>query len=259
MKDCEKYQELISAMLDGEISAAEREELEAHVAGCADCAFVYSAFSALSEGLSHALEEPPERLRENVMAELRRDEIKKSSRRLSRPLKTLLAAAACMALAVGFWALGPGAAQKTEDSLLDAGQAAPAAEAPAVRNSAADEALPADEGDGAADSAAGPQSAGFMLQSAGEDDASPSEELSLENTGLEELQDFLSGRDSGLSKTETVQEPRWRLRLSGEESLIELYVYEGELYYSVEDSDTLYISALSPEDMELALLEERIS
>ncbi len=49
MNDCEKYLEMISAMIDGELSADERAELMTHVSACSSCRSVLSAFTALAE------------------------------------------------------------------------------------------------------------------------------------------------------------------------------------------------------------------
>ena len=89
MSSCEQVQELISRMLDEELTPTEAEVLRRHRESCPDCAAMYAAFHALSESLSQDLEEPPASLRENVMAELRREEIRqKHSRRSVWPQGT---------------------------------------------------------------------------------------------------------------------------------------------------------------------------
>ncbi|MBQ9249470.1 MAG: zf-HC2 domain-containing protein [Oscillospiraceae bacterium] len=97
---CSYYQELISRMLDEDLSPVEQGVLEAHLPNCEACAAMYKSFSALSQALEDQLEEPPESLRYNVMAEIRRAEIRKKNR-LSRPMKIILSTAACLALIVG--------------------------------------------------------------------------------------------------------------------------------------------------------------
>ena len=100
MSGCEYYQELISRMLDEDLSRDERAALAEHLGTCRECAAMYQAFSALSDTISSDLEEPPEELCDNIMAELRRSEIVRRNRRtgLSRQVKNLIAAAACAAL-----------------------------------------------------------------------------------------------------------------------------------------------------------------
>ena len=102
MTECEHYQELISRMLDDDLSKAERSALAAHVKSCPDCAAVYVAFRSVSEHLSSDLEEVPAAVHENIMAEVRRDSIraKNSVHRSHRAWHTVLTIAACLVLVV---------------------------------------------------------------------------------------------------------------------------------------------------------------
>ena len=59
---CSYYQELISRMLDEDLSPVEQNVLLAHLPNCEACSAMYKSFSALSEALEDQLEEPPERL-----------------------------------------------------------------------------------------------------------------------------------------------------------------------------------------------------
>ena len=52
MNECERFQEMISALLDGELSAEEEAELRAHMAECPDCAAMAAAFAAVSEAVA---------------------------------------------------------------------------------------------------------------------------------------------------------------------------------------------------------------
>lgn len=94
MNDCELYQELISRMLDADLTAEEEAALKSHLDTCMECKMMYEAFTGISGMIAESLEEPPEALCENIMAEIRRSEIKKKNRRL-RPILT---AAACFAV-----------------------------------------------------------------------------------------------------------------------------------------------------------------
>lgn len=98
MENCEAMQALISRMLDEDLDAAEQRELAEHLKSCADCRAMYEAFSALSGALQNDLAEPPESLRENVMAEIRREQIRARNR---RPWRYALAVAAMAALVIG--------------------------------------------------------------------------------------------------------------------------------------------------------------
>lgn len=105
MNACEYYQELISRMLDDELSNKERAVLAEHLSECSECAAVYSAFSLLSDAVAADLVEPPEELCEDIMAHIRRSEMRKRNRQqqrrfLSRPVKNAITAAACVAVLV---------------------------------------------------------------------------------------------------------------------------------------------------------------
>ncbi len=102
MSSCEKYQELISRMVDGDLSQKEQKELLAHIETCPECAALYQAISLLSEKISGELEESPLDLRDNVMAEIRREEIHKRNR-LPTILRAVMSAAACLAVIVGVY------------------------------------------------------------------------------------------------------------------------------------------------------------
>lgn len=97
MPNCEKYQELISRMIDFELSEAEAVELKAHVASCPDCRRLYAAFASVSDTIRNDLVEPPTALKKRVMAAVT-DAPEKviSIRRRGR----LIALAACLALVI---------------------------------------------------------------------------------------------------------------------------------------------------------------
>lgn len=91
----EKCIELISCLLDGELSESEEAEVREHIAACDECKSVYDAFAALSGSVSQ-LEEPPEGLHEDIMAAVSRERRKKPRVVWLRALS----AAACLALVV---------------------------------------------------------------------------------------------------------------------------------------------------------------
>lgn len=102
MSPCENYQELISRMVDGDLSAREEADLARHIETCPDCAALYQAFSTLSDRIGEDLAESPFDLRDNVMAEIHRAEIRRRNR-LPTILRSVLSAAACVALIVGVY------------------------------------------------------------------------------------------------------------------------------------------------------------
>lgn len=127
MKSCDYYQELISRMLDGDLSRAQRDELAEHVKVCPDCAAVYVAFRSLSEHLGEELEDVPQTVHENVMAEIRRDQIRRKNtvRHTHRRWHAVLTAAACLVLIVAAGLSFPKLAARKADSMT--AQPAPAA------------------------------------------------------------------------------------------------------------------------------------
>ena len=124
MSQCENYQELISRMVDGDLSAREEADLARHIETCPDCAALFQAFSALSHRIGEDLEESPFDLRDNVMAEIRREEIRRRNR-IPTVLRSVLSAAACVALIVGVY-LGVSITQG-KNLVTAAYEAAPAA------------------------------------------------------------------------------------------------------------------------------------
>jgi len=100
MSECQYYQELISRMLDKDLSKRERAAVMEHLDSCSECAAMYEAFSMLSNNVSANLVEPPEELTEDIMANIRRSEMIRKNRKTSRQLKTIIASAACVAVIV---------------------------------------------------------------------------------------------------------------------------------------------------------------
>ena len=102
MKDCAYYQELISCLLDRELTVEEGQDLAAHARTCPECQAVYTAFSSLSGMLSDDLIDPPEELGEYVMAEIRRDSIRERHKAPKLNGKVLsLAAVAVLVIGLG--------------------------------------------------------------------------------------------------------------------------------------------------------------
>ncbi len=215
------YQELISRLLDEDaaLTAEENRGLQAHLAECADCAAVYQAFSSLSDALGKDLEEPPARLRENVMAELRREEIRRKNRRRSSPV-AFIAAAAVLALAIG---LGPrlAAPKNSADSAVYTAQAAAGAvyaEEAQQRSFAADKSAESNAVYAAAADAPEAQT----------DPAAPAEE-DAEKHSLESLLLCLSGTESELDPDALGLSPLFLIDTDG--GVLEIYRYGGNLYY----------------------------
>ena len=97
----EPYQELISRLLDDDtLTDKENAALQAHLDECPECRLMYQAFKEMSGFLGGELEEPPTEMRENIMAEIRREEIRRKNQRIAARTG-LVAAAAVLILVVG--------------------------------------------------------------------------------------------------------------------------------------------------------------
>lgn len=146
MNSCTYYQELISSLVDGELSDEENEALMLHMNTCSRCNAMYAVFHDLSDILSEEPAPLPEGLHENIMAGVRRSELKKRNRRMRRVgLRTAMTAAACAVLVLAAAAtFDPGkradsVSIRTEEASQLRPSPSPAAGAPAP----ADYALPA--------------------------------------------------------------------------------------------------------------------
>lgn len=122
MNNCDKYQELISRLVDGELSRDEYAALDAHMENCAECSAMYAVFASLSDIIGGEDEPLPEDLHENIMAGVRRSAmINHNRRRLSKPVRNALTAAACAALVL-FASRGL-APEKAADTAISRNQA----------------------------------------------------------------------------------------------------------------------------------------
>lgn len=95
MIDCEKCREMISCLLDGELSQAEQSLVREHIAACPECRSVYDAFSAVSAQL-HEEEPLPDGLHEKIMSGIKAKPKKKTGIVWIK----YLSVAACLALVI---------------------------------------------------------------------------------------------------------------------------------------------------------------
>lgn len=95
MTDCEKCREMISCLLDGELSEAEQSLVREHIASCPECRSVYDAFSAVSEQM-HEEEPLPDGLHEKIMSGIKAKPKKKTGIVWIK----YLSVAACLALVI---------------------------------------------------------------------------------------------------------------------------------------------------------------
>ncbi len=103
--ECDKYWELLSARLDGFLSAEEEGELDAHLAVCPDCRAAGAQLAALQGAFSELEEvEAPEGFAQGVMDRIRAEEKPKVVPLFKRPqVRALAGLAACVALAIGLY------------------------------------------------------------------------------------------------------------------------------------------------------------
>ena len=92
MIDCEKCREMISCLLDGELSEAEQSLVREHIASCPECRSVYDAFSEQM----HEEESLPDGLHEKIMSGIKAKPKKKTGIVWIK----YLSVAACLALVI---------------------------------------------------------------------------------------------------------------------------------------------------------------
>lgn len=151
MRNCDYYQELISRSLDDELSVEERKALAVHLASCPSCSQMRQLMADISGLMEEDMEELPDGLHEDIMASVRRSEmIKRNGRtgrngknngrksiKISRPVRNILATAACMALVIAAAvSLNPG---ERAESVVMARSAANSTQTQTVTESAAPE------------------------------------------------------------------------------------------------------------------------
>lgn len=73
--NCEKYTQWLSAALDGELTAEQRRELDAHLAHCPDCATLFELLSANARTMREMDCEFPEGLHDRIMNHLPPQEV----------------------------------------------------------------------------------------------------------------------------------------------------------------------------------------
>lgn len=99
MNECERFEEMISALLDGELSAGEEAEVRAHMEHCPECRAMYEAFAAVGEAIG--TQEVPATLHSGIMEKVHAaDKASRTQHTIVR-LRPILAAAACLIVVVG--------------------------------------------------------------------------------------------------------------------------------------------------------------
>lgn len=99
MMDCEKAQELISLLLDGELPAEDEKAVREHIGRCEECRAMYEAFAAVSGAMRAETAGVPAALHESIMNGVRAAKMQRSG--LLVRLRPYAAAAACLVVVLG--------------------------------------------------------------------------------------------------------------------------------------------------------------
>lgn len=111
MSDCERWQELMSQMLDDEITPEDAAALRSHMRTCQSCQAMWNLLFTVSHTIQQDIVQPPVELSQSVMARVRAENArnteasgsgrsrKNRDRRL--PVWTRAAAAACLVVVIG--------------------------------------------------------------------------------------------------------------------------------------------------------------
>ena len=253
MKNCEYYEELIGAALDGEITAEEDKELRAHLESCEACRSFYEAMQAIS-GTDDALGDVPENFTANVMARVHETAApaekpakKKASIQRLVTRCGALAAAAAVAIWAGVTFSGTFAAKGASSTAREESEIAmySAAEDSAETETPAEAPAPA----GGRMMAAAPESAAA--------DSSVTVTVTAENGASDDavtLPDdgFFAGYlllDEGDTPTPE-RDCDYTITLdapNGTESVYRLWVEEESLIWQKTDGDAAHLSPASPE------------
>lgn len=260
MKNCEYYEELIGAALDGEITAEEDKELRAHLESCEACRNFYEAMQAIS-GTDDALGDAPENFTANVMARVHETAApaeKPAKKKVSiQRLVTrcgALAAAAAVAIWAGVTFSGTFAAKGASSTAREESEIAmySAAEDSAETERAARDAAPAEA----------PAPAGGRMMAAAPESAAADGSVTVTVTTAENgaSDDAVTLPDDGffagyllLDEGETPMPERgcdYTITLDapdGTESVYRLWVEEESLVWQKADGDAAHLSPASPE------------
>ena len=259
MKNCEYYEELIGAAIDGEITVEEDKELRAHLESCEACRNFYEAMQAIS-GTDDALGDVPEDFTANVMAR-----VHEAAAPAEKPVKRkagiarlvtrygALAAAAAVTIWAGVTFGGTFAAKGADSTSSNAPEIAmySAAEDSAETGKAARDAAPAEAPEAPASSmmmAAAPESAadGGVTVTVTVEKGAADDAVTLPDDGffagyllLDEGEASAPERERDYTVTLTAPD--------GTESVYRLWVEEESLVWQKADGDAAHLSPASPE------------
>lgn len=139
MLDCEQVLELVSAKLDGALTAEESAALEEHLAACPACRALLADFEILHEELPRLAAQPPTGLKQDIMAAVRQSKVTPfQGKKRQWRWRSLASLAAVLVLVV----VGGNALRQWDGAEITAGMA-PAAGGETVAAQSADVPAPA--------------------------------------------------------------------------------------------------------------------
>lgn len=103
--ECEVYQELLSARLDGELTAAEEQALTGHLKTCLSCRELAGQLEAVHAALAAQEAEAPGELTPRVMLRVREEQARQRRSRQGRLVRWAAGLAACLAVCAGAWGM----------------------------------------------------------------------------------------------------------------------------------------------------------
>lgn len=127
MADCEKYNTMISAAVDGELEIEEKLELSEHLKTCAECRSYMELMERMHDALAEGGAEPPSKLADGIMYKVELASSRRRFRRGTWGRYTAIAAILCLAV-LGAARLAPllkgsGAAAPSENDAAAKGDA----------------------------------------------------------------------------------------------------------------------------------------
>jgi len=112
--NCKDLKELLSAYVDGELSRTQREFVEEHLAGCADCRAILEGYRAVNQKLTSLREVPamPDR-KGAIISKIKEEHTRKPTQPWLRPALVATVVIAVIAALIGVEFLGVGSSEGT--------------------------------------------------------------------------------------------------------------------------------------------------
>lgn len=255
--DCGYFEKIIYRLPDDDLTPAEREELEAHVAECADCRTLYDAMAAARESLTERVA-VPEGFSQRVMKGVHAEEKAMKAEAAANARKAnakkhwrfgdlgLIAACLAMVVVVLNVVYGDLGRRDTTESAAEAApmmlEEAAEPETAAATGAAPEAAEPMDAADMATETAMDGMESGAKAA-----DSAPAEIPVMDESGspvgtldADTLAALLTDADGSTAGTDAP--PTWIVEADG--AIYELFVMDEVLFWRTQGADTLTRSEL---------------